>query len=226
MAAHPHLREAEADHAGRHGEILATAARLFREHGYVNTTMTRIARECGLAQSSLYYWYPQKESILLGLLALNRGALDYAAADPGGSPAVQLLRLLEFDISELCRSPLDIGEIELLAEQQPDVFAEFWTDTATLHRLLATLISDGIAAGEFAPCDPELAALSICAAEQGVQHRYRHSAAHAPSGPSPFRHPHYPREQLAGEVAGMLVRGLLRDPAQLSALRQAARASV
>ncbi len=182
--------------------------------GYLNTTMTEIARTCGLGQSSLYYWFRQKEDILLGLLALNRVSLEFAeqmVTDPG-SPAVRLLRLLRLDIGELCSAAIDICEVEVLAEQQPEVFAEFWADTAALHQHMATLISDGIACGEFIDCDPEFAALNICAAEEGVQRRYRNSTAHAPGGSSPFRHPNYSREHVASELAAMLVRGLLRDP--------------
>ena len=157
--------------SGRQGHILVVAARLFRERGYLNTTMTEIARECGLGQSSLYYWFRQKEDILLGLLALNRVSLDFAeqVVAEAGSPAVRLLRLLRLDMLELCSSPIDICEVEVLAEQQPDVFVEFWADTAALHGHIGTLISDGIACGEFIECDPEFAALNICAAEEGVQ---------------------------------------------------------
>jgi TetR/AcrR family transcriptional regulator len=212
--------------SGRHGHILVVAARLFRERGYLNTTMTEIARECGLGQSSLYYWFRQKEDILLGLLALNRVSLEFAEdmVAETGSPAVRLLRLLRLDILELCSSPVDICEVEVLAEQQPDVFVEFWADTAALHRHMGTLISDGIARGEFIDCDPEFAALNICAAEEGVQRRYRNSAAHALGGTSPFRHQDYSREHVAGELAAMLVRGLLRDPATLPKLTAAAAA--
>ena len=137
--------------SGRQGHILVVAARLFRERGYLNTTMTEIARECGLGQSSLYYWFRQKEDILLGLLALNRVSLDFAeqVVAEAGSPAVRLLRLLRLDMLELCSAPVDICEVEVLAEQQPDVFVEFWADTAALHRHIGTLISDGIARGEF-----------------------------------------------------------------------------
>jgi AcrR family transcriptional regulator len=99
--------------------------------------MTEIARECGLGQSSLYYWFRQKEDILLGLLALNRVSLDYAeqVLAQTGSPAVRLLRLLRLDILELCSAPVDICEVEVLAEQQPDVFVEFWADTAAPHAM-------------------------------------------------------------------------------------------
>src|ERR1700681_1089693 len=212
--------------SGREGHILVVAARLFRERGYLNTTMTEIAHECGLGQSSLYYWFRQKEDILLGLLALNRVSLTFAeqVVTETGSPAVRLLRLLRLDVLELCSSPVDICEVEVLAEQQPDVFVEFWADTAALHGHMGALISDGIARGEFIDCDPEFAALNICAAEEGVQRRYRNSAAHAPGGTSPFRHRDYSREHVAGELAAMLVRGLLRDPATLPTLTAAAAA--
>ncbi|WP_052960388.1 TetR/AcrR family transcriptional regulator [Mycobacterium sp. EPa45] len=205
----------------RRGDILVVAARLFAERGYLNTTMTEIARTCGLGQSSLYYWFRQKEDILLGLLALNRVSLAFARqmVAASGSPAVRLLRLLRLDIGELCSAAVDICEVEVLAEAQPEVFAEFWADTAELHRHMATLISDGITCGEFVDCDPEFAALNICAAEEGVQRRYRNSAAHAPGGNSPFRHPDYSREHIADELSAMLVRGLLRDPTTLPALR-------
>jgi TetR/AcrR family transcriptional regulator len=212
--------------SGRRGYIMVVAARLFRERGYLNTTMTEIARACGLGQSSLYYWFGQKEDILLGLLALNRVSLEFAEelSLEAGSPAVRLLRLLRLDIHELCSSPVDICEVEVMAEQQPDAFVDFWADTAALHGHIATLISDGIAGGEFIDCDPEFAALNICAAEEGVQRRYRNSEAHAPGGTSPFRHPDYSREYVAEELAAMLVRGLLRDPSALPELTAAAAA--
>jgi TetR/AcrR family transcriptional regulator len=210
----------------RRGHILVVAARLFRERGYLNTTMTEIARQSGLGQSSLYYWFRQKEDILLGLLELNTVSLDFArqVVSETGSPAVRLLRLLRLDIRELCSSPVDICEVEVLAEQQPDVFVGFWADTAELHQHIATLISDGIACGEFIECDPEFAALNICAAEEGVQRRYRNSAAHAPGGTSPFRHQDYSREHVATELAAIMVRGLLRDPATLPKLTATAAA--
>ena len=53
---------------------------------------------------------------------------------------------------------------------------------------------------------------------EGVQRRYRNSAAHAPGGSSPFRHQDYSREYVATELASIVVRGLLRDPAMLPKL--------
>jgi len=141
-------------------------------------------------------------------------SLDFAeqVVAEAGSPAVRLLRLLRLDMLELCSAPVDICEVEVLAEQQARRVRRVLGDTAALHGHIGALISDGIARGEFIECDPEFAALNICAAEEGVQRRYRNSAAHAPGGTSPFRHQDYSREHVATELATIVVRGLLRDP--------------
>src|SRR4030088_2720176 len=67
---------------------------------------------------------PRKEHILNEVLALNRVSLDFVAelgAQPG-SAALRLYPLLHFDTYQLCLSPLDISEVERLAERQPEVF--------------------------------------------------------------------------------------------------------
>jgi AcrR family transcriptional regulator len=212
---------AQASLDGRREDIIVTAARLFAENGYGSTTMTQIARACGLRQSSLYYWFGQKEAILRELLALNRITMDFIAtriADSAESPAVRLLRLLVFDLNELCRAPVGITEIDALAERQPEGFREYWEDMAVLHRGLTALIAEGIERGEFAPCDPELAALQVCAAEQGIEHRFRSSATHRPGGASPFTHPFLSRAEYVTEAARWLVRSLLADPASMPAI--------
>jgi TetR/AcrR family transcriptional regulator len=210
---------------GRREDIIVTAAQLFAQKGYANTTMTQIARACGLRQSSLYYWFGHKDAILQELLALNRIPMEFIAtriSDKAESPAVRLLRLLVFDLNELCRAPVDITEIDALAELQPDGFREYWEDMAVLHRGLAALVAEGIERGEFARCDPELAALQVCAAEQGIAHRFRGSAAHSTEGASPFQHPVLSRAEYVTESARWLVRSLLADPAAMPAIAAAA----
>jgi TetR/AcrR family transcriptional regulator len=210
---------------GRREDIIVTAARLFAENGYASTTMTQIARACGLRQPSLYYWFGHKEAILRELLALNRVTMDFIATRIAGStesPAVRLLRLIVFDLNYLCRAPVDSTEIDALAERQSDGFREYWEDMAALHRGLAALIAEGIEGGELAGCDPELAALQVCAAEQGIAHRFRSSAAHGPESTNPFRHPDLSRAGYVTEAARWLVRSLLADPAGLPAIAAAA----
>jgi TetR/AcrR family transcriptional regulator len=160
------------------------------------------------------------------VLALNRASLEFAArmrAEPGRS-ALRLYRMLLFDTYQLCLSPLDISEVERLAEQQPEDFGAYWEDNAALHEFLIDLVTTGVADGEFVDCDPELVALHLYSAGQGIQRRHRYAPAHAPDGPSGFRHSAYPAERIAGEMASRSVRSLLRDPGELDRIRAEAAA--
>jgi AcrR family transcriptional regulator len=49
--------------------ILAIARELFARQGYTGTTIADIARELGTTTAALYYHFPSKADILLGLLA-------------------------------------------------------------------------------------------------------------------------------------------------------------
>ena len=51
------------------GEILAAAARLFQQRGIESTTMSRLATEVGLKQSSLYYYFPNRDAVVAALVA-------------------------------------------------------------------------------------------------------------------------------------------------------------
>ena len=74
-------------------------AELFARKGYHSTSMREIARELGMSQSSLYYYFKSKEDILF---ALMNGAMDEAlttlericAADL--PPADKLEQVLDF----------------------------------------------------------------------------------------------------------------------------------
>jgi AcrR family transcriptional regulator len=49
--------------------ILDAAARLFRQNGYVHTTMRDIARAAGMLAGSIYYHFPSKEDLLVAVYA-------------------------------------------------------------------------------------------------------------------------------------------------------------
>ena len=80
--------------------------------------MAEIARRCGLQQSSLYYYFRNKEQLLDEIVGeANRAPLELVArvrAD-GGSPAVQLYRVIRADVAALCALPYDLNEIHRLA---------------------------------------------------------------------------------------------------------------
>ena len=219
----PRTRPGSADLAPRE-EIIAAATRLFAAKGYAGTTMSEIAKEAGLQQSSLYYWFNRKELILQAAFGVNRAPLDFVirmGTEPG-SPALRLYRLMCFDIRQLCTAPVDVNEVERLAGAQPEVFADFWADRQALHDWVEQLLRAGMDGGEFHEVDPVLTALNLLSANEGIPNWFRTQAAHRPSGDAPFRHPAYDAGQTAAHFAALALRGLLRRPSDLARIVAAA----
>jgi AcrR family transcriptional regulator len=54
----------QGDETRRH--ILATALKLFREHGFDETTMRDVAKAAGMSLGAAYYYFPSKEAIVTG----------------------------------------------------------------------------------------------------------------------------------------------------------------
>ncbi|MFE9445753.1 TetR/AcrR family transcriptional regulator [Streptomyces sp. NPDC006602] len=204
--------------------IIGVAARLFAERGYAGTTMTAIAREAGLKQQSLYYWFGRKEQILQATLAVNRVSLDFidSLASGPNSPALKLYRVLRYDTLQLCLSAIDFNEIEQLAGKQPDAFADFWCDYQQLVQCLAGIIQDGIAQGQLLPVDAELGALGLLSFNEGMQKRFRHRARHRLDADVPFRYRDYEATDYANFVAWTSVRSLLADSAEIELIQQQA----
>ena len=138
--------------------------------------MSEIADGAGLQQSSIYYYFRNKEEILRDIVVnVNRIPLAFLARinAEGGRPGVRLFRLVRFDTETLCSFPYDINEIHRLSAQDPDTFTEYWTERQALNDGVEQLVREGVEADEFRDVDPRLTALTILANDEGVQNWYR-----------------------------------------------------
>ena len=164
-------------------QILAAASRLFQERGLESTTMSRLAAEVGLKQSSLYYYFPNRDAVVAALVAqanvVPLALVDGIIAD-GGSAGASLYRFVRGDVEALCALPFDINEIHRVAMRDRDRFADYWTERRRLERRLASMIQRGIAAGELRTVDPRLTALTIMSNDEGVQNWFRLGTARKP----------------------------------------------
>ena len=201
-------------------EIVAVASRLFAERGVAGTTMSEIARRSGLRQSSVYYYFRDKEAILGEIVAsVNRVILDHLArvnAD-GGSPALRLYRLIRFDARQMCRFPFDINEIYRLSALQDERFAGFWSERQELNDAVEALVRDGIASGELREVDPRLTALVLLSNDEGTQNWQRPVGTFRQHGGED-----YDADQIATFVADLALAALLRDRGRLASLRRRA----
>jgi AcrR family transcriptional regulator len=86
----PRLTRAESARRTR-ARILEQAERLFREHGYVTTSLDQIAEAAGVTKGAIYGHFRSKEELLIA--AINTGEdSDYAALNDPGVPLRQRLR--------------------------------------------------------------------------------------------------------------------------------------
>ena len=104
-------------------EIMEAAISVFRERGYEGTTIPAIAERAGIAQGTLYNYFPSKERLL------------FACARAGGSPGAIFAALRE----DVGRKPVG----ELLADAAVGV-VRFWElrMPAVLMRAAGPLAAD------------------------------------------------------------------------------------
>ena len=155
-------------------EIAAAAIKLFSRQGYAQTTLSEIAREAGLDQSSLYYWFSGKDDILRHLVELNRSSLHVASlvgSFPHDKPA-QLYTVLHADTLMLCNLPFDFYVLEEAGREQPDSFKGFFDDIEALNAQVTRIIDEGIDGGSFISCDAAAQAALALAMNEGAQHRF------------------------------------------------------
>lgn len=197
-------------------DIVSAAARLFAAVGYADATVSAIAREAGLGQSSLYYWFANKEAILQALIDKNRESLETARAlvgDPAAASA-RLYRIVYDDVVQMCSAPLDFYELERVSRAQPEEFQDFFADYRELETLIARVIEQGVAAAEFRDVDPAAATTAALALSEGLQYRFRQGEA----GAARMR-------ELAHLSAATTIGSLVRDRRRVGAARAAVEAS-
>ncbi|MFI8221487.1 TetR/AcrR family transcriptional regulator [Streptomyces sp. NPDC085932] len=87
---------------GRRSCIIDCATRLFSEHGYHSTSLSRIATEAGTSQAALLHHFKTKESLLLAVLRTSdlRQAGRFGSAELG-------LRRLALDIVDAVAADTD-----------------------------------------------------------------------------------------------------------------------
>ena len=172
--------------------------------------MSDIARAVGLQQSSLYYWFRNKEQLLQETLLVNRAPLKFIAevGAGSGSPAVKLYRLLRFDTIQLAMSPIDFNEIQRIAHDQRREFHQFWTDYERLRQWVVDLIGAAINEGRFIDCDKEETAGLLLNFDEGAQKRTR---LHTDQGDRVEE-----ANRVGEQVATIAVRGLLKRPSEIT----------
>ncbi len=192
---------AEAD--DRREAILRAACAAFFRHGFHEATVEEIAREAGVGKGTVYLYFPTKEALWEEAVRSGFRAyvqiLEQAARTPG-TVRERLTAVVEAGLS-LALSFQPAGLV--LREVPPlggEVLRELAESRKEVLRLFASLIREGVAAGELAPVAPETAALVIAGSLRSffLERVFYGLSLHPP--------------EVARELVELLFRGLERRP--------------
>ncbi len=142
--------------------IADVAESLFRSMGYQKTAVADIARELGMSPANVYRYFPSKSAIneaiadrLLDGLASTGEAI---AAGPGSAEA-RLFALAEhFRASEIALFFTERRMHDMVSAAMTEHWAVIERFITRYRAMVAGVVAAGMAAGDFAPGDPALAA--------------------------------------------------------------------
>ncbi len=188
--------------------VLQTAAHLFLEHGYRRTSMSDLGRRLKITKPALYYYFHNKEEILvecyrLGILAIE-GLLDKAAVSHGnGLNKVKAYveaytkAVVSFDFGR-CVAMLDDAELSAKTRR------EVRNLKRKIDMAIRGYVEEGIRDGSVQPCNTKLASFALAGAVNWIGTWYRPEGELSP-------------DEIAAEFATLLTQGLRKAPTAVTA---------
>jgi len=159
--------------SSRRAEVLRTAARLFKTHGYRGTSMQQLADAIGLGKGSLYHHLVSKEELVFEIMmsgladAISR--IEGVLADDFLSSADKLQAAIRILINDLCDDFDDSIGLAVMTDGHiltPERRAEYVALRDAYEDRFQAIVESGVASGDFHECDPSLATkalLGMCA---------------------------------------------------------------
>ena len=148
--------------------ILVVAERLFRQIGYLKTTVADIAKELRMSPANVYRFFDSKKSIHESVARRLMGEVEVEAQHIARSegPAATRLRQMMTTINRM-NTERYVGDSKL-HEMVEIAMQEDW-DVCVAHmeligQTIGEVIGQGVASGEFEVEDLEVAALCACTA--------------------------------------------------------------
>lgn len=154
--------------------ILNAAEKLFRHYGYSKTTVADIARDLGMSTANIYRFFGSKTEIhqaLCGrMLAQSYELAFHIRSQPiSASERLRAYVLAQYKMTlETMLDEQKVHEMVIIAIERDWHVIEKHIDR--IQDLLAEVIAEGIAAGEFAEQDPYVASKCFGAATINLCH--------------------------------------------------------
>jgi AcrR family transcriptional regulator len=163
--------------------IILTAARLFNEKGFHNTSLDEVADRLNITRPTLYYYFKNKDDILFECvshgLEMIRLAIEHSQeADQTGKDKLMACtraytRIVTADLG-MC--VIRVGEDPL----PPETRTRLRALKGDIDRAFRRLIAEGIADESLMECDPKMAAFLIAGALNWIGRWYHQDGALTP----------------------------------------------
>jgi AcrR family transcriptional regulator len=179
--------------------VLQTAAHLFLEHGYRRTSMSELGTRLKITKPALYYYFHNKEEILvecyrLGTAAIE-GLLDKAAVSQGNG-----LSKVRAYVEAYAKAVVthDFGRCVAMlddAELSPKARREVRDLKRKIDMAIRGYVEEGIRDGSVGACNAKLASFALAGAVNWIGTWYRPEGALS-------------ADEIASEFADLLTNGL------------------
>ena len=133
--------------------IIEAAIKVIAEHGYHNAQVSKIAREAGVAEGTIYLYFQNKEDVLISIFKDKMG--DYIALvrrelqkvdDP--REKLKLLVTMHFSNLEADRYLASVLQVQL-RQSHPSIRKRIAEPLRGYYRLIEEIVSEGMAKGLF-----------------------------------------------------------------------------
>ncbi len=136
----------------RRAEIVDTADRLFREHGYANCSVEMIIQEIGVAKGTFYYYFKSKPDILKAIVQKTLGRIVDLANEVEQEPSLSALQKMETLLGNSHIGDDGSGEVAEMLHLPENRELHELTNIQTVLQLspiLARIVQQGISEGVF-----------------------------------------------------------------------------
>jgi AcrR family transcriptional regulator len=168
------------DPATKRDAVLKTASQLFLEKSYGRTSMNDVAERLNITKPALYYYFRNKEEILIECYRLGTGLIEETLNDIAAHCGTGIEKVEAFIYSYANVMTVNYGRCVMRlddADLSSDALAQVRNYKRKIDRRLRSFVQEGIDDGSITPCDAKIAAFSIAGALNWICHWYEPEGA-------------------------------------------------